>query len=161
MNDLTLGKMGYYSELDWFRKTRMIRLAVTAPLLLALTGCASLSLPAFNPPSWQLPSMANLPYLPKWAALQPYTLDIQQGIIIDQDMIARLKPGQTRTQVGYVLGTPLLTDPFHANRWDYVYYTRIKNHLSEPNRLTVYFKDDKLEHFVSTYPQQVALEAHP
>jgi len=89
--------------------------------------------------------------VPKLSSIKPYTLDIQQGVVIDEEMIGRLKTGMTRTQVGYVLGTPLLADPFHANRWDYVYYTRKKGKLSQPHNLTAFFKDDKLERFETDY----------
>ncbi|MDE2623517.1 MAG: outer membrane protein assembly factor BamE [Betaproteobacteria bacterium] len=122
---------------------------VTALLLsaFALAGCSSWSMPT-------MPSMEKLPdeMAKKWAAIKPYTLDIQQGVVIDQDMIARLKPGMSRLQVGYVLGSPLLADPFHANRWDYVYYTRKKGVVSKPHNLTVFFKEDKLERFETDYP---------
>ena len=89
--------------------------------------------------------------MPSLSAIKPYTLDIQQGVVIDEEMISRLKTGMTRTQVGYVLGTPLLADPFHANRWDYVYYTRKKGKMDQPRNLTVFFKDDKLERYEADY----------
>ena len=73
-----------------------------------------------------------------------YRMDIRQGNFVTQEMVAQLKPGQTREQVRFVLGTPLLTDPFHANRWDYVYrYDNGKGDVQQ-RRLTVYFEDDKL-----------------
>ena len=50
-----------------------------------------------------------------------YKIDIQQGNVLTQDMVAQLKPGLTKDQVRFILGTPVLTDMFHANRWDYVY----------------------------------------
>lgn len=50
-----------------------------------------------------------------------YRINVQQGNLIEQKQIAQLRPGMTRDQVRYVLGTPLLQDPFHADRWDYVY----------------------------------------
>jgi len=50
-----------------------------------------------------------------------YKIDIQQGNVVTQDMIDQLRPGMTRRQVRYVMGSPLLTDTFHANRWDYLY----------------------------------------
>ena len=49
----------------------------------------------------------------------PYRPDIQQGNFVSQEMLAQLKVGQTREQVLFILGTPLLTDIFHADRWDY------------------------------------------
>ena len=50
-----------------------------------------------------------------------YKIDIQQGNVLSQEMVAQLKPGQTKDQVRFILGTPVLMDMFHANRWDYVY----------------------------------------
>jgi outer membrane protein assembly factor BamE len=50
-----------------------------------------------------------------------YKIDIQQGNVLTQDMVAQLKPGLTKDQVRFILGTPVLTDMFHAHRWDYVY----------------------------------------
>lgn len=50
-----------------------------------------------------------------------YRVNVQQGNLVEQKQIAQLRPGMTRDQVRYVLGTPLLQDPFHANRWDYIY----------------------------------------
>ena len=50
-----------------------------------------------------------------------YKIDIQQGNVLTQEMVSQLKPGQTRDQVRFILGTPVLMDMFHASRWDYVY----------------------------------------
>lgn len=50
-----------------------------------------------------------------------YRINVQQGNLVEQKQIAQLRPGMTRDQVRYVLGTPLLQDPFHNDRWDYVY----------------------------------------
>lgn len=50
-----------------------------------------------------------------------YRVSVQQGNVVEQKHIVQLRPGMTRDQVRYVLGTPLLQDPFHANRWDYIY----------------------------------------
>lgn len=76
--------------------------------------------------------------------LRPYTLDIQQGVVVEQDMLTKLKPGMTRNQVGLTMGTPLLADPMHADRWDYVYYTRVRGEVGEWRRLTLTFKGDQL-----------------
>lgn len=59
-----------------------------------------------------------------------YKIDIQQGNVLTQDMVLQLKPGQTKDQVRFILGTPVLMDMFHANRWDYVYRLR-KGNTSE------------------------------
>ena len=52
----------------------------------------------------------------------PYKIDIQQGNVVTEEMVEKLKPGMSRSQVRFVLGTPLITDVFHADRWDYFYY---------------------------------------
>lgn len=56
-----------------------------------------------------------------FSACSVYKIDIQQGNIITQDMINQLRPGMTKAQVKYLMGSPLILDPFHANRWDYIY----------------------------------------
>ena len=79
------------------------------------------------------------------ACLKIYSPEIQQGNIVDQEMIDKLKSGMTRAQVRFVLGTPLVADPFHADRWDYVYFHK-KSFNAPPERrqLTVVFEGDAL-----------------
>ena len=77
----------------------------------------------------------------------PYRPDIQQGNFVSKEMLAQLQVGQTREQVKFILGTPLMTDVFHANRWDYPFYLARGNGELTTARVTVYFKDDKLERF--------------
>jgi outer membrane protein assembly factor BamE len=84
--------------------------------------------------------------------LRPYRIDVQQGNFIDQEMIARLKPGMTRAQVRFILGTPLIADPFNPDRWDYLYYNRPKGRLKDVRRLTVYFEGDRLTRALSDAP---------
>ena len=74
-----------------------------------------------------------------------YKVEVQQGNVVTQEMIDKLKPGMTRSQVRFVLGTPLITDAFHPERWDYYYYLRPSNKATgESQRLTVIFKNDTL-----------------
>lgn len=73
-----------------------------------------------------------------------YKLDINQGNYITQDQVDRLRVGQTRQLVRTALGTPLLADPFHASRWDYVYLFERQGRTLEHRQFTVYFVDDKL-----------------
>ncbi|HEX8789116.1 MAG TPA: outer membrane protein assembly factor BamE [Telluria sp.] len=75
----------------------------------------------------------------------PYRPDIQQGNFVTEEMLKQLKLGQTRDQVKFILGSPLLTDPFHANRWDYPFYLARGDGELTTSRVTVFFKDDKLE----------------
>lgn len=73
-----------------------------------------------------------------------YRIDVQQGNVIEQDMINKLKPGMDKNQVRYIMGTPLITDPFHSNRWDYVYSMEPGGGERQQRRVTLYFKDEKL-----------------
>ncbi|WP_034295346.1 outer membrane protein assembly factor BamE [Herbaspirillum sp. RV1423] len=79
--------------------------------------------------------------------LKPYRIDVQQGNFVSKEMVAQLKPGMTRDQVRFVLGTPLLTDVFHANRWDYEFRLAKGNGELMSSRVSVFFKDNLLEHF--------------
>ena len=77
----------------------------------------------------------------------PYRPDIQQGNFVSQEMLNQLKEGMTKDQVRFVLGTPLLTDIFHAERWDYPFRLARGNGELTTSRVTVYFKDDKVAKF--------------
>jgi outer membrane protein assembly factor BamE len=77
----------------------------------------------------------------------PYRPDIQQGNFVSQEMLDQLKVGQTREQVRFLLGTPLLMDMFHADRWDYPFYLARGNGELTTSRVSVYFKDDVVERF--------------
>lgn len=76
--------------------------------------------------------------------LTPFKIDIQQGNYVTQDMLAKVKPGMSKAQVRFALGTPLVVDPFHSDRWDYVYEFKKKGRVIEHRRMVVLFSDDKL-----------------
>lgn len=76
--------------------------------------------------------------------VKPYRIDIQQGNYISQDMVAQLKPGMSREQVRFILGTPLVTDIFHADRWDYVYYREVPGGKRKQRAISVHFEGGKL-----------------
>jgi outer membrane protein assembly factor BamE len=99
-----------------------LRLA-TAALLIALTaGCTS------------------VPRL-----VREYRIDVQQGNVLTQDMVAQLKPGLSKDQVRFILGTPVLMDMFHANRWDYVYRMQKGTGEVEVRKFSTFFDaSDKL-----------------
>lgn len=84
---------------------------------------------------------SNVPMLP---TLKPYRIDVQQGNYISQDMLVKLKPGMSRSQVRFALGTPLVVDPFRNDRWDYFYMLHKAGALSERRVVTVIFKGDDL-----------------
>ncbi len=122
-------------------------LARTAALLAGmavLAGCQTIS----NVGSSMAPSMSSVT---GWAPnfLGPYRPDVHQGNIITQEMVDQLRQGMTREQVRFMLGTPLLTSEFHKDRWDYPYYLNPRTGPIQSRRLTVYFKDNKLERFFS------------
>ena len=75
--------------------------------------------------------------------ISEYKIDIQQGNVLTQDMVAQLKPGQTREQVRFILGSPTLSDIFHQWRWDYPYsYRRGSTGQTEMRRLSVFFDNE-------------------
>ena len=77
-----------------------------------------------------------------------YRMDVQQGNYLEGKTVDQLQVGMTRTQVRYLLGTPLVPDCFDKERWDYLYYFRRgRARPQEPRRLVVYFKEDKVTHF--------------
>jgi len=78
--------------------------------------------------------------------VRPYKLEVRQGNLVTQEMISRLKKGMSKDQVKVALGTPLLTDVFHADRWDYVYRFDPGYGETEQRVVTLYFADDKLSH---------------
>ena len=83
-------------------------------------------------------------YMPTMSSFGVYKLDINQGNYITQDMVDRLRVGQTRQQVRLALGTPLVQSAFRDNRWDYVYEFARQGKRVEHRQFTVYFADDKL-----------------
>jgi outer membrane protein assembly factor BamE len=93
-------------------------------LFLALAGCK------------------QVPDLP--AVVSPYKIDVQQGNVITQEMLSKLKAGMTRSQVRFVLGSPLVVDPFRLDRWDYVSMYQKQGKEVERRRVTVIFDEDKL-----------------
>jgi outer membrane protein assembly factor BamE len=78
-------------------------------------------------------------------AITPHRIEIQQGNVVTQEMLAKLKPGMTPSQVRFVLGTPLIVDPFRDNRWDYAYSLKQKGKVVEQRRVTVIFEKGVLK----------------
>ena len=85
-----------------------------------------------------------------------YRINIQQGNYLDQTAVNQIKPGMTRSQVRYLLGTPLASNPFDHTRWDYVYYFKVGHsaHVDE-RRVTVFFDGDKVVRIIKP-PDAVA-----
>jgi outer membrane protein assembly factor BamE len=90
---------------------------------------------------WTLTACSSVPRI-----VTEYRIDVQQGNVLTQEMVSQLRPGLSKDQVRFILGTPVLTDMFHANRWDYAY--RLKKGRTgevESRLFSVFFgPDDKL-----------------
>ena len=88
---------------------------------------------------------AALPPVPRSVlGITPYRIDIQQGNNVSPEAVAQLKLGMSREQVRALLGTPLLTDIFHGDRWDYVYFREQSDGAREQRKLAVHFDGGKL-----------------
>ena len=83
-------------------------------------------------------------YVPRIPGVTPQRIEIQQGNFVTQEMVSQLKAGMSKEQVRFALGTPLLTDIFHAERWDYVFWREAPDGKREERKLAVFFKDEKL-----------------
>lgn len=77
-------------------------------------------------------------------ACAPYSVVVQQGNVITQEMADRLRPGMTREQVAYIMGEPVMRNPFDQNQWDYVYTLRVRGQVDERRKLSVIFVADAL-----------------
>lgn len=127
----------------------------------ALSGCASFRAPSATPAAAPEADAARTAAIANAGAqtttvtklqkflwvLSPYRPDIQQGNFVSQEMLDQLKVGMTRDQVLFVLGTPLMTDVFHGDRWDYPFYLARGNGELTTSRVTVFFKENKVERF--------------
>ncbi len=81
--------------------------------------------------------------------LQPYRVDVVQGNVVTSEIMAQIQPGLGRMQVKEILGTPLLADPFHADRWDYAFTIRRQGVADQKRLVTIHFKDDAVERFTN------------
>lgn len=77
--------------------------------------------------------------------IKPYKLDVQQGNVVTSKMLLQLRPGMTKSQVRFVMGTPLIQDSFHGNRWDYVYQLRENGKVTEQRRVILDFENELLK----------------
>lgn len=73
-----------------------------------------------------------------------YKINVEQGNVVTEEMVEQLRPGLNRRQVRYIMGTPLIEDSFHSDRWDYRYLLRNGNETLSETRLTLWFENDEL-----------------
>ncbi len=106
-----------------------------------------------------LAACSHTPSVQSVVAPITYKIDLQQGNVVTQEMVAKLRQGMTPPQVRYVLGSPLVTDSFHPDRWDYVYLFEKGHKVTEHHRLTVIFTDGKLARLEGDVELQDTLQA--
>ena len=91
-----------------------------------------------------------------------YRVDVQQGNLLDNKAIDAVQPGMTRSQVRFLLGTPVVEDQFHTDRWDYMYYYRAGRSSRTLQRwIIVYFDGDKVKEVRRDVPVGTAAGAAP
>ena len=90
-----------------------------------------------------LASSCNLPRV--------YRLTVQQGNVITQEMVDSLKPGMNREQVAFIMGEPVVRNPFDNSRWDYVYTLRVPGYVDDQLQMSLFFTDGVLSHFTGDY----------
>ena len=73
-----------------------------------------------------------------------YRINVEQGNVVNEEMVEKLRPGLNKRQVRYIMGTPLIEDSFHDDRWDYRYLLRNGNETLAETRLTLWFDGDEL-----------------
>ena len=88
-----------------------------------------------------------------------HKIDIQQGNVVDQEMLDQLKHGMDKKQVKFIMGTPVLIDPFHNERWEYIYSFQEGGTVREQRHITLHFENDKLAYIsgdieISNIPRQ-------
>jgi outer membrane protein assembly factor BamE (lipoprotein component of BamABCDE complex) len=90
-----------------------------------------------------------------------YRMPIQQGNFLDKKQVDQLEPGMTRSQVAFLLGTPMVPNGFDRDRWDYYYFAQYsRKYAADTYRVTVYFKDEKVDH-VDKPPEPVRAAVPP
>jgi outer membrane protein assembly factor BamE len=104
-------------------------------LLAACTLCTACSHTELPRPA-DLPGVGDLPFV--------HRIDVQQGNVITQEMVAQLQPGMDKKKVNFIMGSPVIRDTFHADRWDYLYTFTPGGGRTERRRVTLFFEDDKL-----------------
>jgi outer membrane protein assembly factor BamE len=116
------------------------------PLILIITCFTVLWLTACSIADWRL----------------VHRIDVQQGNVISQDALNQLTPGMTRRQVQFVMGSPMVADVFHQDRWDYIFLMQPGNGEVSREHVTLFFEDDTLARISGTMrPQQPAGDVSP
>lgn len=111
---------------------RKVLVYLVAGATLSIVGCSTPK----KEPVYKSSPLEKLPFV--------YKMTVQQGNIVTEEMVDRLEPGMSKSQVRFLLGTPMLTDMFHNDRWDYTYTIRRGHEPMQLTRLTLWFQEDAL-----------------
>lgn len=87
-----------------------------------------------------------------------HKVTVQQGNVITQEMIDRLRPGMTRSQVAFVMGEPVFRNPFDDSRWDYIYTLQVPGYYEDSKRISLFFENDVLTYFTGDYAPAEAVD---
>lgn len=131
------------------RRTPLATIAAAVIMSALLGGCASRK-PAASPSTAGAASTSGVQVVRQsrlFGILSPYRADVQQGNFISKEMVAQLRVGMTPDQVRFVLGTPLLKDMFHENRWDYPFRLQRGNGEITSSHVVVFFENDRVVRF--------------
>jgi outer membrane protein assembly factor BamE len=113
------------------------RPAPRAGFLLGILICATAILSGCALPELRLPRV--------------HKLSVQQGNVITQAMVDKLRPGMTRSQVAYIMGEPVFRNSFNDNRWDYIYTLELPGIFDDDRRISIYFDNEQLAFFTGDY----------
>jgi outer membrane protein assembly factor BamE len=80
-----------------------------------------------------------------------HRIDVNQGNVVNQEMVDQLRPGMNKAQVNFVMGSPMLADPFHQDRWDYVFWVRQGRSKPQVKQVSLLFRDDRLAQISGDY----------
>ncbi len=133
-----------------FPRRRLAGIVIAGSCLLA--GCSGISMPGSkNAQAEPVADAAGVVQSEEKArlfgVLPIYRPDVQQGNFVSKEMVAQLRVGMTPEQVRFVLGTPLINDAFHANRWDYPFRIKDGKGKVTSSHVSVFFKDGRVSHF--------------
>ena len=124
---LVVESRGFFARFMRFTLRKTTALAVLVLVPFVLTAC----------------SMPRLPSV--------HRVVVQQGNVINQNMIDQLKPGMTRSQVAYIMGEPVIRNTFNEKRWDYVYTFELPGRINRDMRMSLYFENDVLAYFTGDF----------
>lgn len=99
--------------------------------------------------------------MPKLGLPKVHKITIQQGNIVTQEMVDQLKPGMTRNQILFIMGDPVIKNPFNKDQWDYIYYVKVPGFPEEQRKMSLQFENDRLASFSGNFTPTETAEAPP